>query len=281
MAVIHTILDSVPPARSDDVVWNRARVEQAAAAAGPWATADTITLDPLDPDPASPIERDLTFESSLAVGYFRVVWLDAADNESVPSAAVYDDGVGGPPATPVPAAPFRYTTVASLRAFTSIPSLKTADEGLLVYNIIPRAEAWIDAWGPFRDNACPQLAMGANILAEFIYEMNDPARRAALYGAFKSESMGNYSYTLNEISSVDPQRFTDLLNEVGLLIDACVDVAIATPVVSVGSTQVFAPMRGYEIDARSGDLSHTFDISQETRYIRSWLEQFALGDPFP
>lgn len=99
--MIHTLLNARPPARGDGVPWNRARVEQAVASTGPWTTMATLALSPLDTNPLTPQDRNLTFDSTLTVGYFRVVWLDAADGTSVPGVAVYDDGLStGEPSLP-------------------------------------------------------------------------------------------------------------------------------------------------------------------------------------
>ncbi len=94
MPTIHTLLDARPPARTDDVPWNRARIEQSATETGSFTTTTTITLDPLDSDPEVPDPRDFTFQSSLEEGWFRIVWLDESDLTSPPTDPVFDDGTG-------------------------------------------------------------------------------------------------------------------------------------------------------------------------------------------
>jgi hypothetical protein len=86
--------DNTPGARFDAIPWDRARIEESATRDGLYATIDTIDLatgpgvDPtgLDADPREPATRDIT--TSLAVlpaGWYRVVWLDANDNEQLTS----------------------------------------------------------------------------------------------------------------------------------------------------------------------------------------------------
>lgn len=82
MSFVVTIEDVSPAPRADGIAWNRARFEQAPAALGPWTPLETIALDPLDADPREPQSRELTTTlATLDPGFFRIVFLDPADNE--------------------------------------------------------------------------------------------------------------------------------------------------------------------------------------------------------
>lgn len=94
MSVVHTFLGAKPPSRTDSVPWNRVRIEQVTDLSGTWSPTTTQDLSPIDADPRNPQKRDITFTSSLAEGYFRLVFLDASSNESSPTEPVFDDGSG-------------------------------------------------------------------------------------------------------------------------------------------------------------------------------------------
>lgn len=92
--IVHSLDNVRPPARFlvPPTPWTGVRIEQSEAAPGPWTTADTQAFATVDLDPAQPGLRDISFASTLTVGYFRLAFLDAAGNESPPTAPVYDDG---------------------------------------------------------------------------------------------------------------------------------------------------------------------------------------------
>lgn len=72
-----------PPDRDDGQAWRTVRIEESAAVAGPWTVIDTITLSPLDTDPAAPAPRSFSTEAAtLAAGWYRVTFLDAAAREA-------------------------------------------------------------------------------------------------------------------------------------------------------------------------------------------------------
>lgn len=77
-----TFLDYVPLEREDSLPWTQARIDEGTSSDGPWTTIDTITLDPVEPDPANPLPRSFTTAlATLASGWYRVVFLDAAGDE--------------------------------------------------------------------------------------------------------------------------------------------------------------------------------------------------------
>jgi phage gpG-like protein len=91
---IHTLLGARPPARTDGVAWSQVRIEHAESEDGPWSIDATQSLTPLDSNPREPGKRDLTFGSSLAEAYFRLIFLDGASGESTPTEPAFDDGSG-------------------------------------------------------------------------------------------------------------------------------------------------------------------------------------------
>jgi len=88
-----------PSPRYDDVPWNRIRIEEAADvdnAPGSFSVIDTITLSPLDSDPERPTARNVTTDNAtLVTGWYKLVFLDASDNED-PSDPVPYPGSGYP-----------------------------------------------------------------------------------------------------------------------------------------------------------------------------------------
>lgn len=93
MTFVVSFDDAQPGARFDTIPFDRARIEEAAAEAGPYTAIETITLSPLDSDPANPAVRDLTTDqATLESGWYRIVFLDANDGAEV-SSAVYSSDV--------------------------------------------------------------------------------------------------------------------------------------------------------------------------------------------
>lgn len=80
MAQVVSFEDYVPVARYDAVPWTLARIEEAVASEGPWVQIDELPLDPIDSDPANPIERNLsTDDASDAPGlWYRLIWVDGS-----------------------------------------------------------------------------------------------------------------------------------------------------------------------------------------------------------
>lgn len=73
-----------PPARTQaQGIWEHVRIEEAEAPTGPWATVETITLDPPDLSPETPLERPhiVTEDATLENGWYRAVFVDAQGDE--------------------------------------------------------------------------------------------------------------------------------------------------------------------------------------------------------
>jgi hypothetical protein len=81
MSVV-TLTDYQPTERFDGNAWTSARIEGSASSGGPWATVETIELDPVDADPKEPATRNFTTAQALTTQtWFRVVFVDDDDNE--------------------------------------------------------------------------------------------------------------------------------------------------------------------------------------------------------
>lgn len=79
-----TFTSYVPPARTGEP-WNRARIEESGAEAGPYVTLETVSVAPLDDDARYPRPRTFSTEDATPGRWYRVVWLDATDDESAPT----------------------------------------------------------------------------------------------------------------------------------------------------------------------------------------------------
>jgi hypothetical protein len=87
LSYVVSLEDFKPPPRFDAVPWNRARIEEAPPVRPfVWTAVETLALNPLDADPTQPQSRNLTTtQAALPSGYYRVVFLDAADHEAPPT----------------------------------------------------------------------------------------------------------------------------------------------------------------------------------------------------
>jgi hypothetical protein len=90
MSQVISFTGYVPPARFDLQPWTAILVEEAAAEVGVFAVIDTIAISPVDTDPAHPTARSFTtsLASDLPDLWYRVVFVDAASNESQPTTPV-------------------------------------------------------------------------------------------------------------------------------------------------------------------------------------------------
>jgi hypothetical protein len=107
MSQVITFTDYTPAARFDSIPWSQVIVEEAATNSGTWATIDTITLSPTDPDPSAPQARNITITNASDTPdlWYRLTFAD-------------DDGNTGEPSTPVQnaAAPTRFVSAAEFAA---------------------------------------------------------------------------------------------------------------------------------------------------------------------
>jgi hypothetical protein len=86
VTLVVTLEDFRPSPRYDSLPWTKARIEEGTASAGPWTTLETINLSPVDSDPTNPAYRSFTTALGSAEDlWYRVVFLDAADNFALPT----------------------------------------------------------------------------------------------------------------------------------------------------------------------------------------------------
>lgn len=86
MTYVVTFNDAQPSAREDQV-WTDVSIQEAEAATGPWTTLETQTLSPVDTDPEDPAVRDITTTlATLEAGWYRLIFLDADDNQEITAA---------------------------------------------------------------------------------------------------------------------------------------------------------------------------------------------------
>lgn len=86
MANVVTFTDFRPIPRFDAVKWTEARIEEAAALAGPWTEVEVFAV-PDYPDPEDPpLFSFTTDEATVTDGWYRLVWLDPLLNTSVSEA---------------------------------------------------------------------------------------------------------------------------------------------------------------------------------------------------
>lgn len=86
--LVLSITGAAPPPRYDGQPFVVVRIEESATPTGDWSPIDTITLDPVDADPAHPQLRDLSTEAITITdgsGWYRLVFLDAQGDSTVPT----------------------------------------------------------------------------------------------------------------------------------------------------------------------------------------------------
>jgi hypothetical protein len=92
MSVVVSFENFTPTPRYDSTPWTEARIQEAAtadAANDDWTTIETITLDPVDADPANPASRDFTTENGTAANlWYRIIFADATGDELLPTVPV-------------------------------------------------------------------------------------------------------------------------------------------------------------------------------------------------
>ncbi len=89
-----SFVEYTPPARYDTLPWTDVKIEESDTAtisdATVWTLIDTITLSPVDTDPALPAARNLTTSnaSDTPLLWYRLIWVDAALTTSAPTVPV-------------------------------------------------------------------------------------------------------------------------------------------------------------------------------------------------
>lgn len=85
MSYVRSFEGYTPPPRYDEAAdpFTEVVVEEAQTRDGTFAAIATFNLDPVDTDPADPQERSFTTDAAqFNPGYYRLVWKDAAGQES-------------------------------------------------------------------------------------------------------------------------------------------------------------------------------------------------------
>ncbi|HUB99102.1 MAG TPA: hypothetical protein VMS11_04695 [Solirubrobacterales bacterium] len=95
MPRVITLSDFRPSERVDEKAWIGARIEETDDPSGSWEEVESVTLDPVDEDPAEPTLRSFTAAASKA--WIRIVFLDEDGGEDAPSPMVF---VAGSPFRP-------------------------------------------------------------------------------------------------------------------------------------------------------------------------------------
>jgi hypothetical protein len=146
--------------------WTSVRASEAPARTGPWTLLGTAALDPLDTDPAEPVERRVTIAGvGLVAGWYLLELLDAAGN-SQPFAPLYNGQSWRPSAQDVAAESTAYTNRAG--AFDESTSPTAGD-----------VEGFIDV-------AVREIAGRVGLTDERISALADLARTAAVWHAAAS-----------------------------------------------------------------------------------------------
>lgn len=91
MSYVVTFENFVPIARYDSLPWTTAEIYESDTETGTYLLIDTFALDPIDPDPTNPLERDFTSENAqFENGWYKVVFLDAS-GDTQPTEVVHRD----------------------------------------------------------------------------------------------------------------------------------------------------------------------------------------------
>lgn len=94
MGYVITLSGYTPSPRSDALPWTQAAIEESAARMGPWTLIDTVTLDPVDAEPALPATRTFTTENAtLPAGWYRITFLDALGGQEITDPVFAGSGV--------------------------------------------------------------------------------------------------------------------------------------------------------------------------------------------
>lgn len=90
MSQVITFTGYRPIARYDSTPWTQARIEEATSEDGTYTEIETITLSPVDADPADPASRNFTTElaSDDPDLWYRIVFVDGSGDESLPTTPV-------------------------------------------------------------------------------------------------------------------------------------------------------------------------------------------------
>lgn len=87
MSQVVTFLEYLPSARYDSLPWTAVTIEEGATSAGPWSLIDTISISPVDANPAQPAYRNFTTQNADDAFdlWYRLTFLDADNDFAQPT----------------------------------------------------------------------------------------------------------------------------------------------------------------------------------------------------
>lgn len=157
MPEVVTFVDYQPPQRFDSLPWTHVRIEESATETGTYAQIDSLSLSPLDVDPAAPAFRSFTTENGTALDYwYQVLFADADGDTSQPTIPVQN--TAGQSTFPSP-----YTDRAELQRVLG-KTTATAAELEAMDRVLEAAAAEID-WDLGYSAGTPAPASGLQLLA--------------------------------------------------------------------------------------------------------------------
>lgn len=79
-----------PPARTDNILWEKAVIQSAAASSGPWATLTEVVLSPADTDATNPAVRNFSINdvNATETTWYQVYFVDTGGAPSLPSTPI-------------------------------------------------------------------------------------------------------------------------------------------------------------------------------------------------
>jgi hypothetical protein len=159
MAEVITFVNYQPPRRYDTLPWTAARIYEATTEGGTETLIDTITLSPVDTDPAVPAARNFTTENGTAPElWYRIVFVDGTGDTSTPTEAIQNVPSAAAPAVQA------YATVDELFRLLEIrtPTAAQTDAG---HRVLDAAALEIDSYigraSPYPDP--PALVVEVNL----------------------------------------------------------------------------------------------------------------------
>jgi len=174
-----SLTDYTPIARYDNEPWTLARIEESVAQSGPWVEIDSVTLSPVDTDPANPQTRNFTTpNATLEEGWYRVVFVDGIGATETATVPVHRKTAIGFPFTPTVsevAAILRARTKDTFGNEVGTFNSNTRPTGNEVLLLIEKAQSFVlsradddipeGGWDIARD----LISLGAAMLVEMSY----------------------------------------------------------------------------------------------------------------
>lgn len=204
MSYIIRFPDTEAPERDDNVVWTQIHIEEAAPDAdlsldASWAAIDALAWTDADASTSEPTPVT-TANGTLAAGWYRAYWTDAANGKSLPTSPVYRaaDQTSG-----------RFASLADMRARLAIAAWEPADAdrcGLLldlataeIVAQVGKTDAWAVTLAPV-----PQVlrAICVEMVARVMANPTGARSQTEQLGSYQhSESYSDSGHTLEMTAS--------------------------------------------------------------------------------